>query len=706
MAAGEHVHSNNALCPECCRLIASPHFRAVSYLNDILYPIKGFLDDATDEIGNVLTRMMGKDPTATVAEIEEASSARSAPDDTHFGRRQSPLQEPNGPQSGPNDTVRTTTWVDQPEAHQEIKNQRDVLTTPLPREQAPAESDNQSSTDWLNYAKNNYLKIRKSQELDAAPAMASATQEALRDDDPDEEVRLRGKVAAKRAVPITPTAMMGLQFESRVQEADTPKEVLPSSHDLSDLLGPNYELAVEPTEEKPIKPRDWMGLIAQGQTDSGNLPAQPRQVPRQQVIYDGAQQYQAVPQPQAEPEVDPFPGIHSWREEVEHRSSQLTRRDDPKTGVERRQRQHNHDGRTVCEECINQMVRPGNHHWEETKENLLVLGRGALATAQVIGIGIFGAGMALASIFPNTIQPQTLEQQKAEEERRVAQKKKKNELDDEDQARWEEDRDKQYNQRRDEHKAWEDSNQALWRAKRIMHVEGEKAADDEFWKAYNHRHDQTAAEKKAWEDARTEWETEKANRNAKKKAEQDNYFDQRQNHWEEQEKEKQAWWAAKNKYEDEREARRAQQKAEDDRYAAENDNAYWNEHNKAVRDINDMGKHPIFDSDDNRAIADDQLVKEVNSLARAVEDGKEDPGKLSAATKDLSAERRSAWDREQKKGDLHNRFLDLQSRARNAEDRAAIAASRGDYDGADRAAKEADSLWRDADGAMAAYRNV
>src|SRR5277367_3811237 len=172
MAAGEHIHSTNGLCPECCRLIASPHFRAMSYVNDILYPLRGFFDDAVDEVANVLTRMMGKDPTAPPPQIEmDQPSPRSAPDATHFGR--SAELPHRGPASGPNDTVRTTTWVDQP-ASQETKNQRDVLTTPLPRETAAAEPSRESGTDWTNYAKNNYLKIRKSQELDAAPAIASA----------------------------------------------------------------------------------------------------------------------------------------------------------------------------------------------------------------------------------------------------------------------------------------------------------------------------------------------------------------------------------------------------------------------------------------------------------------------------------------------------------------------------------------------------
>jgi hypothetical protein len=343
-----------------------------------------------------------------------------------------------------------------------------------------------------------------------------------------------------------------------------------------------------------------------------------------------------------------------------------------------------------------------NPRWEDTKENVMAAGRGAFLAAKVLGIGVFGAAMAVASFFPTAVQAQTLEQQQAEEDRRLAKKKQKNEADDAAQTQWEEDRDKHNSQNKDERKAWDDSAQALWRAKRIMHVEGEQAADEEFWKAWRHRGDETAAEKKAWEDAKNDWEKEKAARFDREKATDNAHLDNRQKRWDEQQKEKEVWYAAKNAWEDEKSARNERERKEKEAYLDEMD---WNAQNKAVADINDMGKHGLLYERDEMA-GDDSRVNEVNSLIKGVENGTVDAGKLKKATEELQDERKKIWDADRKRSDLHNKALDLQAQARREEELAQMAYNRGDDKGADGHSRSASNLWREADGAMASYRSV
>ena len=69
-------------------------------------------------------------------------------------------------------------------------------------------------------------------------------------------------------------------------------------------------------------------------------------------------------------------------------------------------------------------------------------------------------------------------------------------------------------------------------------------------------------------------------------------------------------------------------------FKREADPDFWDSYNKNVSELNSMAIPPVWDVH-NDIHKDDHLVKELNSMARAVEDGKEDPRKLQQVAEEL-----------------------------------------------------------------------
>jgi hypothetical protein len=697
MTTREHVHSTNALCPECCRIIASPHYRFMSVVSDILYPLRGFIDDATDEIGNILTRMLGEGraPTADQEQQHETQQGQAPPG---LGARSYPPYQAEAPEPTsivnpvkPTEPVKgshedgpiTMALSPEPELAEQGKS-ADPASAAQSSEVVPANgAATGAGKDWIDYAKSNYMKIRKTSEQ----ALSKASQEGE-----EEEVWMRGKVVAKSMSPITATALMGLQFESRVEEVTRKKEgpeSLPAPTSAQPQPAVKDEQGQDVSDSKRGKERDWMALI----------------LPAPQPVQQKEEQEPAEEQPQVH-EARSEGSLHVPDREYDQpqapdageRSTQYLQQSkgsDSSHHADHEHHGHHHDGRTVCEKCINKLARPGHPYWEEVKENLLVFGRGAKAVAQVIGIGAFGAAMVAASLFPNAIRPKTLEQMKQEEDERIERKRREQEEEEAEQERWQADQAKYQAQKDNAHKAWKDAGEALWKAKRILQIQGEKAADEEFWKAWRNRGDETAAEKKAWEEARQAWEAERANQYARQKADDDAFWKAYHQTWDERQAEQIKW-------EEERAARWLREKQEADRAAEEAERARYN---KMIQDANDMVKYPrLYERND--LFADDQLGSEVNSRAKAVEDGKEDPRNLMKAAEELHESRRQIWEADRKRDDCYRKAQDLMVKARRELDMADSAIHRGDYESADNYSRNADYLFRDADAAMNEYRSI
>jgi hypothetical protein len=136
-----------------------------------------------------------------------------------------------------------------------------------------------------------------------------------------------------------------------------------------------------------------------------------------------------------------------------------------------------------------------------------------------------------------------------------------------------------------------------------------------------------------------------------------------------------------------------------------NEHSFWNEYDKHSDEINDIGKNLVWDVHDD-VMKDDQLVKELNSTMRAVEQGDEDPRKLKALQDEVYKNRQDKNRKDAKRDMLHGKFLDAQAKARNCFEMASIAQNSGDLDRADRLVSEGEAAWNQAKGIMADFRAV
>ncbi len=177
---------------------------------------------------------------------------------------------------------------------------------------------------------------------------------------------------------------------------------------------------------------------------------------------------------------------------------------EPKLPARRPTHKHNHDGRTLCEECLIQMVSPGSKTWAEVRENALVVARAIGMGAKAIGIGVFGLTMFFASVFPEAIKPTTPEEaellRKDEDER----KKKKIAAAEADRARWE--------------------------AERSARELGAKAGTEEFFADYARRKADTEQSRKEWDDSRAKFESERNRQDDHERTEENRFWEKYNRH--------------------------------------------------------------------------------------------------------------------------------------------------------------------------------
>jgi len=177
-------------------------------------------------------------------------------------------------------------------------------------------------------------------------------------------------------------------------------------------------------------------------------------------------------------------GEHPWRKLYEKEVEESLPEEAPKKLPARRgASKHNHDGKTLCEECLIQMVSPGNKSWAEIRENILVVARAVGMVAKGVGVAVFGLTMFFASIFPESIKATTPEE--AEILRQDAEERKKKKI------------------------AQAEADRAQWEAERSSKALGAKAATEEFYADYARRKADTEASRKEWDDARGKFESER-----------------------------------------------------------------------------------------------------------------------------------------------------------------------------------------------------
>jgi hypothetical protein len=135
------------------------------------------------------------------------------------------------------------------------------------------------------------------------------------------------------------------------------------------------------------------------------------------------------------------------------------------------------------------------------------------------------------------------------------------------------------------------------------------------------------------------------------------------------------------------------------------EHSFWNEYDKHTDEINDIGKKPVWDVHDD-VMKDDQLVKELNSTMRAVEQGDEDPRKLKALQDEVYKNRQDKNRKDAKRDMLHGKFLDAQAKARKCFELASIAQNAGDFDKRNALASEGEEAWNKAKCIMADFRAI
>jgi hypothetical protein len=188
------------------------------------------------------------------------------------------------------------------------------------------------------------------------------------------------------------------------------------------------------------------------------------------------------------PEVLPAPALqparndHPWRKLYE-KEIEESLPEAPKIPARKGARKHNHDGRTVCEECLIQLVSPGSKTWAEVRENLLVIWKVVFTGAKALAIGAFGITMFFASIFPESIKATTPEE--AELLRKDAEERKKKKI------------------------ASAEADRAQWEAERSARELGSKAGTQEFYGDYARRNADTEEARKEWDDRKAKFESER-----------------------------------------------------------------------------------------------------------------------------------------------------------------------------------------------------
>ncbi len=133
--------------------------------------------------------------------------------------------------------------------------------------------------------------------------------------------------------------------------------------------------------------------------------------------------------------------------------------------------------------------------------------------------------------------------------------------------------------------------------------------------------------------------------------------------------------------------------------------AFWSTYNRSITELNTIGNQPVWNVRDDLH-KDDRLTKELNSMARAVEDGKEDPRKLQAAADELYRLREEKNRKDAKRDVLSSQYLDAKARAKRCLELAAIAHKNRDYKKRNQLSAEGESLWHEAKTILAAFRNV